>query len=345
MVVEDSDTERRLLAGVIAQAPRLTLAAAVASGEAALERIERVQPDVVTMDVNLPGLDGIETTKEIMRRHPVPVVIVAAGAGRAGRLHFEALRAGALAIVEKPRIPSTLAAAPVARRLQRHLIAMSEVKVVRRRDRPDDAPARIAFVAAPPCAAGLDAVGLAASTGGPGALIEVLGGLGPAFPAPVLIVQHIGEAFSPEFVAWLDEVTPMAVRPAVEGEMPRAGCAYVAPPGAHLELAGGRLKISGGPPVHGHRPSANVLFHAMANAFGARCAGVVLTGMGQDGAVGLKAIRDAGGLTIAEDHSTAVVYGMPAAAVALHAAAESHALPEIAPRLWRLASLVEAAHS
>lgn len=180
-------------------------------------------------------------------------------------------------------------------------------------------------------------LGIAASTGGPNAIERLLGGLPGDFSLPILVVQHITPAFLDGFAAWLNDVSPFPAAVARDGEAPAPGRIYVAPADAHLTLNGGRLALDRGPPVSGHRPSGTALFASLARELGAGAAAVLLTGMGDDGAAGLLAVRAAGGYTIAEEESTAVVNGMPGAARRLDAVCQSLPLPEIAGRLVELA--------
>lgn len=361
LIVEDSPTVCMLLQHAIDSDPRLSVVDTVASAEEMLDRLERVQPDVISLDIRLPGMNGLDATLEVMRRQPTPIVVVAAGVNAEdGRLAMDALRAGALSVVEKPEGLSHAGYAVLAKRLCDQLVRMSMIKVVRQNARRDLAfgsanPAAGAAAAspAPQGAAGqvppvqpqpvpanrMAALGVVASTGGPSALVTLLTGLGREFPLPVLLVQHIVGSFLPGFTEWLASSTPFQVRIATEGEVPQRGSVYVAPVEHHLTLSGGRLRLSKSAPVGGQRPSGTVLLKSMADDLGPRSIGVLLTGMGSDGAEGLLAMHHAGAQTLAEDESTAVVYGMPAAAVKLGAVRTALPLPLIAPRVRILAGV------
>ncbi|GJE01674.1 Protein-glutamate methylesterase/protein-glutamine glutaminase [Methylobacterium isbiliense] len=340
MLVEDSLVVRQLLAHIVSRDPRLALVAAVSSGEEALREIHRVQPDVISMDIRLPGIDGLETTRRIMAERPTPIVVIADAVEDASlKISMNALRAGALSVVEKPVGTGHRAYEAVSDEICTQLRIMSAVPVIRRRAigaeraRPvplPDLPARDEAGVLPTL------VAVAASTGGPPAFARLIGALPADFPAPILLVQHMGAAFMDGFAAWLNGVVPLAVEIARDGVRPLPGHVYVAPGDRHLVLgSGGLIAVSDEAPVGGQRPSATALFRSVARVAGPRGLGILLTGMGEDGAAGLLDMRMAGAFTLAEHESSAVVYGMPAAAVRLRAAGSVLPLDLIAPRLLR----------
>lgn len=340
LIVEDSPTVRLVLESIVAADPRLELAGSVRTAEQMLEVLETAEPDVISLDIRLPGMDGLDATLEVMRRRPTPIVVVAADVNAEdGRLAMNALRAGALSVMEKPVGLGHAAYAAVASRLCEQLVLMSKVKVVRQ----IAWPGRAAQTGTLPAAAGPDepvarpdgfaVLAVVASTGGPAALVQLLNGLGAGFPLPVLAVQHIGPAFVAGFADWLRGQSPFAVHLAVSGDEPRPGTVYLPPADRHLVLKAGRLELSAAEPVSGQRPSGTELLRSVAAGVGRRGIGVVLTGMGNDGAEGMRELSRAGGYTIAEDASTAVVYGMPAAAVELGAVKALLPLPAIAPHI------------
>jgi two-component system, chemotaxis family, protein-glutamate methylesterase/glutaminase len=341
MVVEDSLVVRQLLVHIIARDPRLIVAAAVGSAEEALQEIGRVQPDVISMDIRLPGMDGLEATRRIMSEHPTPIVVIADSIEDSSlKISMNALRAGALTVVEKPVGVSSAGYAAIADTICTQLFIMSQVPVVRRRSfawRPE-AQKKTARPEPEWSMLRPSVMGIAASTGGPPALAKVLSSLPQDFPLPILLVQHMGAPFMEGFASWLNGLVPPEVRVAQDQEIPSPGRVYVAPGDRHLLLtAAGTLRISAEAPLGNQRPSATMLFQSIAQSAGRRGLGVVLTGMGEDGATGLVEMRQAGGFTIAEDESTAVVYGMPAAAVRLGGSSLSLPLPAIGPRLVQMA--------
>lgn len=338
MIVEDSAVVRRLLAHIVSRDPRLSLVAAVGSAEEALRELPRIRPDVISMDIRLPGMDGLEATRRIMAEQPTPIVVIADSVEDASlRISMNALRAGALAVVEKPVGMESGGHDRIAETICTQLSIMSQVPVIRRRGiTPGPVPRPEAAPAPQPEAPRLLAI--AASTGGPPALAQVLGALPADFPLPVLLVQHMGGAFMEGFSQWLDGLVSLKVGLARDGEAPRPGHVHLAPGDRHLLLGpGGLMQVSAGRPLASQRPSATLLFRSVAAALGPRAVGVLLTGMGEDGALGLAELRQAGGFTLTEHESTAVVYGMPAAAVRLGASCLSLPLPLIGPRLAQMA--------
>lgn len=339
MIVEDSLVVRQLLTHIIGRDPRFVVAAAVASAEDALAEIPRVRPDVISMDIRLPGMDGLEATARIMADNPTPIVVIADAVEDASlRISMNALRAGALTVVEKPAGPSNASYERLAETICTQLFIMSSVPVIRRRS--IGAP-RDERTEARPIVTGaferLDFLALAASTGGPPALAKVLGALPSNFPAPVLLVQHMGAAFMEGFAKWLDGLCAMPVVLARDGVLAEPSCVYVAPGDSHLAIrSSGVMRITQDPPVGGQRPSANVLFGALAEAAPTRTVAALLTGMGEDGAQGMSRLSQGGAHTIAEHASTAVVNGMPAAAVRLRAARDILPLDLIGPRILQL---------
>jgi two-component system chemotaxis response regulator CheB len=341
MIVEDSLVVRQLLTYIIGRDPRFVVAAAVASAEEALAEIGRVKPDVISMDIRLPGMDGLEATRRIMSEHPTPIVVIADAVEDASlKISMNALRAGALTVVEKPVGPASAAYEQVAETITTQLYIMSSVPVIRRRAIGAAAAAPRAAVEPAPSASfqGLGFLAIAASTGGPPALAKVLDALPSTFPAPVFVVQHMGAVFMEGFAGWLNTLSPLPVSLPQNGEVALPGRVYVAPGDRHLAVrAGGVMALTLEPPIAGQRPSANILFSSLARTAGSKTAAVLLTGMGEDGAAGMAELHKAGGYTIAEHASSAVVYGMPAAAVRLRAAREVLPLDSIGPRIADLA--------
>jgi two-component system chemotaxis response regulator CheB len=338
MIVEDSPVISALLEYCVGSDPRLEVCATAGSAEEALDTFEEIAPDVIAMDIRLPGIDGLEATRRIMSKKPVPIVVVASiESGKWNSTPMEALRAGALTVLEKPVGTTHADYAALAERLCTQLFIMSQVRLVRRYSSRvlNAAEGELPGVSG---GAVFRMLGIVCSRGGPGALVQLLGVLGREFPLPILLVQHMTASFIAGFASWLDTVCSFSEAVVTDGCVPVAGGLYMAPAERHLRLAAGRLQLDAGDPVSFQRPSGTVLFQSMSRDLGAGALGVLLTGMGDDGALGLLAIRRAHGYTIAEDESTAVVYGMPAVAVRMGAVLESLPLPSIAPRVRDLVS-------
>jgi two-component system chemotaxis response regulator CheB len=344
LIVEDSRVVREFLQYLIGRDARLEVVSAVETAEEALAQLHRLSPDVISMDIRLPGMNGFEATQRIMALKPTPVVVVSASVEAEDlKISMNALRAGALAVVEKPVGTAHADYEALAQRLCTQLVNMSQVKVIRQRiDRglhfgpqpaAKDRRQRDVSLGQP---GPFRMVGIVTSTGGPNALSQLLGELPKDFPVPILLVQHITDCFLDGFVSWLNTVCPLPATRAKDREIPLPGRVYLPPADRHLRVEGGRLRCDQGSPVCFQRPSGTVLFQSMARSLGTGALGVLLTGMGEDGAEGLRDIRTAGGHTIAEDESTAVVYGMPGAAVRLGGVCEALPLPEIAPQLLHL---------
>lgn len=337
---------REFLNHIIDRDPRLQVVASVGSGEEALQMLQKVAPDVISLDIRLPGMNGFEATKRIMSERPTPIVVVSSDVEDDElKISMNALRAGALAVVQKPVGLSHEDYEKLASNLCTKLAIMSEVRVIRQKYAPSYGLTLPGQNGSPQAAtlinrtlARPEILGIVASTGGPNALVRLLNELAPDFQAPVVVVQHITPGFVRGFVSWLNDVVP-AFRIVEAGHrMPiEPATVYVAPANHHLVTATRQeLRLTSDDPVSVQRPSGTVLFRSIRRAFGANAVGVLLTGMGEDGALGLKEMFDAGAFTIAEDESTAVVYGMPAAAARMGAACEMLPLTEIGGRVKNL---------
>jgi two-component system chemotaxis response regulator CheB len=349
LIVEDSVVVSQLLQYIIGGDPRFEIVAATSSAEEALEMLWRVSPDIISLDIRLPGMNGLEATRRIMRDKPTPIVVCSASVESDElNITLNALRAGALAVVEKPVGTTRPEYERLARTLCTQLAIMSDVKVVRQRALTDSKPDARRTVQ-PTLKPSIHAVpgtcprilGIGASTGGPNAVVQVLTNLGPGFPIPVLLVQHIMPTFVAGFASWLEDVTPCRAVLARSGDIPVAGTVYVAPADSHLQIDGERIRLAQDPPLSAQRPSATALFRSMARTVGNSAIGILLTGMGDDGADGLLELRRAGGYTIVEHESTAVVYGMPKAAFDRGAACECLPVTDIARRILELVSTAE----
>jgi two-component system chemotaxis response regulator CheB len=341
LVVEDSITVLAHIREVLSAQSDIEIVGEAHDGIQAVALCQQLRPDVISMDMMLPGMDGQAATEAIMAHCPTPILIVSSSTNRGELLRtYEALAAGAVEVLEKPS--GTQPEGEWERRYVTLLRLVSRIRVithVRARIAGRPAPSASAAGMPPPGRRALLALG--ASTGGPGALMKVLQSLPAPAPLPVLIVMHINAVFSRGFAEWLDAQTPHRVRYAQGGELLRelAGQVLLAPPDSHLIARGGQLHLSHAPPRHSCRPSVDVLFESLAAEIGAGVAAALLTGMGRDGAAGLLAIRRAGGATLAQDEASSMVYGMPREAAQLGAAERILPLNEIGPALLGLSGM------
>jgi two-component system chemotaxis response regulator CheB len=345
LVVEDSLTVRRRLCDVLATDPALEVVGEAEDGKQAIQLCHALRPDVLTMDMMMPVMSGLGATEYIMAHCPTPILIVSSSTNR-GELFktYDALAAGAVDVLEKPL------GAEVRGVWERQFIAT--LKLVSRIRVVTHLRARLGAlgqprIELPPTALpapslprqDYEIVAIGASTGGPAAILEILRALPSPFPLPILLVLHINEPFGVAFAEWLDGQSKIRVSYARDGDLvsAMAGRVIMAPPESHLVLSAGRLRLTQDPARHSCRPSIDILFESAAREYGASVIACLLTGMGRDGAAGLLDVRRAGGLTIAQDEATSVVYGMPREAVILGAAERELPLAQIGPALSALA--------
>jgi len=327
LVVEDSSAVRELLIQVLNADPGITVVGVSKSGEEAIEAVRELKPDVVTMDIHLPKMNGFDATRRIMETCPTPVVIVSGSENvKEETTASRARQAGALAVVSKPGGQGRHEHEDRAAKLIQAVKLMSEVKVLTRWSRPlspsavgEDAPVMQGGLLLP--AADFRVLAIGASTGGPPVLQTILSCLPQDFPIPVLVVQHMADGFIQWFVNWLAQECSVLVQVATHGELILPGHVYIAPDGAHMNVGmGGRLGLTKDDHENGIRPSVSHLFRSVANAYGRSAIGVLLTGMGKDGAQELKLMKDEGAVTFVQDKASSVVHGMPGEALSLGAA-------------------------
>lgn len=329
LVADDSELFRELLSTVIADEPGFEVVAVAADGNAAAVLALKLRPDVITMDLNMPDADGFSGIARIMADSPTPILVLTAN--RTETVGFRALSLGALDIIEKPQASTDLE--EYGRVLRARLRLLAGVKVIRHlrglRERRNE-PRRAAGIRA-------DLVVVGASLGGPRALAAMLRALPQDFPAPIAIVQHIADGFTGGLASWLATESRLDVREARDGDRLRPGGVVLAPSGRHMLVGEGTVRLSDAPALDTFKPSVTPLFLSAAKVYGSRVCGVLLTGMGRDGAEGLRAIRDAGGSTLAQDEATSAVFGMPRAAIELGAVDRVLPLDEIPRALVELA--------
>jgi two-component system, chemotaxis family, protein-glutamate methylesterase/glutaminase len=340
LVVEDSAVMREYLVAILASDPALQVIGTANNGEEAVEAAKRLQPDVITMDINMPKLDGFDATRQIMETAPKPIVIVTGSWDpKEVVTSFRAMEAGAVAVVAKPPGIGHPEHAALAQELIQTVKTMAEVKVVRRWARPQLAAkatgeANPAFVGPKRHIRPIKLIAIGASTGGPMALRSLLAALPRPFALPMVIVQHMAAGFIAGFVEWLVQTTGMPIHVATDGETLLPGHVYVAPDGFQMKMKSwGKVALTQDPAEHGLSSSVSYLFRSVAEVYGSSAVGILLTGMGRDGAAELKRMRDRGAITFVQDKESSVIHGMPGEAIRLGAASYVLAPERIASAL------------
>lgn len=322
MVVDDSALMRKLISELLMKDHGLEVVATAMDGLFALKKIPRYTPDVITLDLDMPRMDGLTTLRYIVNDYRIPVVLVSSLTTNGGNLTLEGLSIGAVDFVTKPRDALSAHIHEVAAELIQKVKIASSV-AVQKIISPDKHASRADTpVFSRPLSSGSPVkkiVAIGISTGGPNAISYLLPKIPADFPAGIVIVQHMPEGFTEMFANRLNQASHLRVKEAKDGDQVSAGTALIAPGNRHLKIArigaSAIAVLSSSPPVNGHRPSVDVLFDSVSQEYGADSIGVLMTGMGEDGARGLGRIKDCGGLTLAQDEESCVVYGMPKAAI------------------------------
>jgi two-component system chemotaxis response regulator CheB len=353
LLVEDSPVALAVLKRLINTAPDLQLVGTARTGREALTQISRLQPDVICTDLHMPEMDGLALTQAVMSDRPRPILVISASVQEEDTQNiFKLLEAGAVDIFPKPQTGAIADYEAIAQPLIAKIRVLAGVRVFTQRRRATPAtlvattpatpspttpspatpsPARPAHSPSrphgqspqprPSSTSAVQAIAIGASTGGPQALQAILGSLPAVLPAPIFAVQHISDGFLTGLVAWLNQTCPVRVEIAQPGATPQPSVVYFPPERRHLELdTQGNFRLAGRIPVSGHCPSVTVMMESIAAFYGPKAIGILLTGMGQDGATGMQALQRAGSFTIAQNEATSVVFGMPHAAIALGAA-------------------------
>ncbi len=336
-VVDDSVFIRKAIVRMLAEEPQIEIVGTAASGEELLERLDEWRPDVVTLDLAMPGMGGLQTLDRLMARRPLPVIVLSGQSRADAPAAIEALHRGALEFIDKQSY-SLVDFEALRGALRRAILGVSGPAT----EAAPPVAAPLPPPAAPPTAraGAYRLVLIGASTGGPVSIQRLLEDLGASCPVPVVIVQHMPEGFTAAFAARLNAHLPLPVREAADGELLLPATVYLAPAGRHLLLDGGpgrlRARLSRSPEGLPHRPSIDLLFTSTRQAVGGRVLAALLTGMGRDGAAGLAALRSAGAFTLAQDEASSVVWGMPRAALELGAVREVLPIERLGGRLRKL---------
>ncbi|NNJ09312.1 chemotaxis-specific protein-glutamate methyltransferase CheB [Chloroflexales bacterium ZM16-3] len=337
LIVDDSALMRRVIRAMLEHDPDLTVVGEAADGREALARVTELRPNLITLDVRMPVMDGVETTRQIMAYQPTPILVLTASLSRYDvDITFQMLGAGALDVMEKPLLSDSAALARTQIALIRKIKLLARVKVVthlrgRRKPNVELSMLNVALpnkIAAPPHAtfnippSTFPVVVIGASTGGPRVVQQILTGLPQSYGAAVIVVQHIAQGFSAGMVEWMSLNSALPISLAEAGGKLQPGKVLVAPDRFDLLIdANGRVKLSAHPLLL-QRPAIDITMQSVADAYGPLATGVLLTGMGRDGAIGMRSIRRAGGYTIAQDEASCTIFGMPKAAIDLGAAHE-----------------------
>jgi two-component system chemotaxis response regulator CheB len=320
VIADDSLVAREMLSTILSSDPDIEVAGVAKNGAEAVDLVDRLRPDLVTMDIHMPEMDGLEAIEKIMAFHPTPILVVSSSVhGEGIGLAFDALDLGALEVIKKPEPRDWADLEHIGSEVLRKVKILARVRVIThirgRRERRDRIEAAV-HAGVRECAL----VAIGSSTGGPSALLSIFEALPADFPVPIIVAQHIADGFVPGLVSWLNAGTKIKIIAAEEGMIPEPGAAYISPTGVNITLAGKAIALEEPGPGQLYIPSADTLFESVARGYGKRAVGVILTGMGADGARGLKQLHSRGAITIAQDEATCIVYGMPKAAVEMGAA-------------------------
>jgi two-component system chemotaxis response regulator CheB len=352
LVVDDSAFMCKVLQEIINSDPQLEVAGLGRDGREAVALAESLRPDVITMDINMPHIDGLQATELIMSQHPRPIVIVSSESREGATSTLRALELGAIDFVPKPSSGIDLDMRNVRDDLTRKLKLAAKVRVIRTATRSKLPAPHAPLSAADGMASGairasqsggkIAMVVIAASTGGPAAVMRVVAALPKDLPAAVFIVLHMPQAFTAQFALQLAEIAPLPVKEAEANESPQPGMIYVCPGSHHLRLSStGKIALDAGPRIEGYRPCADVAFESIAAYARTLTLGVVLTGMGNDAAKGVKAVKAAGGRVFAQDEASSTIFGMPAEAIKTGAVDEVLSLDVIGAAIGKCAAKLD----
>jgi len=340
LVVDDSSLIREIIIKILEKDPEFFVVGQAENGSEAVRLTQNLRPDLIIMDLYMPVMDGFQAIEKIMAYHPTPILVATTALAREGKIiSFRALELGALEVIDKPTLSSGPDLSPKENEFLLLAKMLSRVQVVSHvRGKLKRIPSE------PPAAENRDAdqfkiVAVAASTGGPKALLHILRGLPENLPAAIVVVQHISEGFSSGLASWLNHEAQLIVKEGVKGEELKPGTMYIAPTGFHMLVnSSRRIVFNSDRPIMSHRPSGTTLLKSVAEYFGPKALGVILSGMGSDGAEGILEIKKRGGKTIAQAENDCVVFGMPKAAIELGAVDKVLPLDLIAAEIQKMLS-------
>ncbi len=312
LVVDDTALMRKLISDILTRDPEIEVVGTAPDGYLAIQKIKRLKPDVVTMDVEMPRMDGLTALSKIMEEHPVPVIMVSSHTYEGAKVTLEALELGAFDFIPKPTGIRSEAFSIIADNLIAKVKAAAMAKL-KKFEKKEEGPLDIKKLASRKFA--VDIVGIGISTGGPPSLRTIFKKFPEDYPVPITVVQHMPPGFTRALAERLDKISKLHVKEAEQGEKIEKHTVYIAPGDYHMEIKNGRVVLEKGERIWGQRPAADPMFFSIAEEYGKFSLGVVMTGMGRDGAQGLKKIKEKGGKTIAQNKETCVVFGMPRVAI------------------------------
>ena len=340
LIVEDSNTAAEYLSMIFNEDPRFDVIGIARDGKQGVDMAEALKPDIISMDINLPHLDGFKATRIIMETNPVPIIIVSSSfSNQDVEKTFKALNSGALAVIEKPHGIYHKDHVQEADKIKRLFNDLSEVKVITRKN--IDRKVNILNTNFTNDVNRYQCVAIGTSTGGPGAVSEIFSNIDKAFKLPILLVQHISLGFTDGFVKHLNSLSNLPLKIAVMNEILKPGVIYVAPESLHMGVTNGRIKLSDEPPIMGNKPSVSYLFDSIAKNYMENAIGILLTGMGRDGSFELKNMKEQGALTIIQDKESSVIFGMPGEAKKVNAHCLELNPMEIAKKLNQINNLIK----
>ena len=328
MVVEDSMVSRELLVYILESSPDISVIATAENGVQALEQLEHYTPDLITIDVNMPKMDGLEATARILEQYAIPIIIVSAALDPAERANtFKIIEAGALALLDKPHGITDPNFEKESKKIVEMVKIMSEIKIMKRTKKKESTDSQ---KTCPYHNKNFDIVAIGVSTGGPPILKEIFSKISSNFPLPIMVVQHIAEGFEQSLVDWLNIYSKLPIHVAKQNEQIVQGHIYIAPPGAHM-MVSELHKVSLIPMTSSdkHCPAVGKLFKSVSNIYSKNAIGIILSGMGNDGAAELKIMKEKGALTIAQDKESSIIHGMPGEAIKINAAIYIQSIEEI----------------
>lgn len=354
LIVEDTATIRFILKKILNSDPDIEVVGEAADGAEAIKRVEELKPDLVTMDIRMPKMNGFEATQEIMQRCPTPILVISASVESEDlNIAFNAIKAGALDIVEKPKGNLSFDFQKIGSRIIQKVKILSEVRVITRRPRPLTQSGQVQKTVRSNRSNEIthqtgmepEIVGIVSSTGGPKALLQLLKELDPTFPLPICIVQHITPGFGEGLVQWLNTESKLNIKFVEHGEILKPGTVYFSKDDHHMEVKErGVICLNNRPAVVGLRPYGNYLLDSIAEHYGGNSIGVILTGMGRDGAEGVRRMKMKGAFTIGQDEETSVVYGMPKEAYDIGGISIQLPLGKISKQLMECVSNIKMKH-